>query len=354
MVAGYLPVLEVTRGGIVESCHFGAMAVVDSHGNLLAWYGDAKQVTFLRSSAKPFQALPFIQAGGDRQFGLSSAEIAILCGSHDGSDAHVRVIEGIQLRAGLKEQELLCGIQPPLDEAVAHGLLVKGVEPTPNRHNCSGKHTGMLMSARLMGIPGEDYTELNHPVQQAILDCVAEMCDLPLSQVVIGRDGCSVPTFAVPLFNAALAYARLCDPHGLAPERADACRKITSAMLDHSENVAGPKRFDTRLMQSTGRRMICKGGAEGFLSLGLLPGALGNGSPGIGIAIKISDGDAKNRARPAVALELLRQINAISEDEVSSLAEFGPVLPVTNWRHFVVGESRPAFRMDTATAETHG
>jgi len=354
LVAADLPVLDVTRGGIVESSHFGAIAVVDSQGQLQAWYGDAHQVTFLRSSAKPIQLLPFIQAGGDRHFQLTPAEISVMCGSHDGSQAHVQVVEGIQSRVGITETDLLCGIQPPLDESVAFGLIAQGKDPTPNQHNCSGKHTGMLAYARMLSFALNDYTEMEHPVQQAILTCMAEMCNLPRSQVVVGRDGCSVPTFGMPLFNAALAYARLCDPQDLPPERADACRKITRAMLAHPENVAGPKRFDTRLMMMTGQRMICKGGAEGFLAIGLLPGALGSGSPGIGIAIKISDGDAKNRARPAVALELLRQIDALSTGEVSALAEFGPVLPVTNWRRFVVGESHPVFKVITSGWKPHG
>lgn len=341
MSTEYQPIFEVTRGGIVESVHYGAAVIVDSNGRVLSWYGDPQIVTFLRSSSKPFQALPFIEADGDQVYHLTSRELAILCGSHDGSDMHVSVVQGIQSRVGLKEDDLLCGIQPPLDELVADQLKIQGLIPTPNRHNCSGKHTGMLAFSKILGQPLSSYIEFDHPIQQKILSAFADMCDLPLSQVVVGRDGCSVPAFAVPMYNAALAYARLCDPHDLSSERAAACRRITSAMLVNPEMVAGPKRFDTRLMQVAGNRIICKGGAEGFLSLGILPGALGADSPGIGIAIKVSDGDQKNRVRPALALEILRQTNLLSEKELEALAEFGPVLKIQNWRKLVVGESRP-------------
>ena len=341
MSTDYQPVFEVTRGGIVESIHYGAVVLVDSNGRVLSWYGDPQIVTFMRSSSKPFQALPFIEAGGDQVYHLTSRELAILCGSHDGSDEHVSVIQGIQFRVGLKEDNLLCGVQPPLDEAVADQLKIRGETPTPNRHNCSGKHTGMLAYASMLGQPLGNYVDFDHPVQQKILSVFAEMCDLPVSQVVVGRDGCSVPAFAVPLYNAALAYARLCDPHDLPTERAGACRRITSAMLTNPEMVAGPNRFDTRLMQIAGKRIIAKSGAEGFLSLGILPGVLGADSPGIGIAIKVSDGDQKKRVCPSLALEILKQTNFLSEKELEALAEFGPILKVKNWRKLVVGESRP-------------
>ncbi|HCC78622.1 MAG TPA: asparaginase [Anaerolineae bacterium] len=348
MSPDYQPVFEVTRGGIVESMHYGAAVVVDSSGRVLSWYGDPQIVTFMRSSAKPLQALPFIEAGGDQYFHLTSRELAIICGSHDGSDKHVSVIQGIQSRVGVKEDDLLCGIQPPLDEIVADQLKIRGETPTSNRHNCSGKHTAMLAYASMLGQPIGNYVDFDHPIQQNILSAFAEMCDLPLSRVVVGRDGCSVPAFAVPLYNAALSYARLSDPHGLPSDRAAACRRITAAMLTNPEMVAGPKRFDTRLMQVGSKRIISKGGAEGFLAIGILPGAMGVDSPGIGIALKVSDGDQKNRVRPALALEILKQTNLLSDKELEALAEFGPILQVKNWRKFVVGESRPVCALQKA------
>lgn len=348
MSSDYQPVFEVTRGGIVESLHYGAAVVVDSNRRVLSWIGDPQIVTFMRSSSKPFQALPFIEAGGDQYFHLTSRELAIICGSHDGSDEHLSVIQALQSKMGIKEGDLQCGVHPPLDETASQQLLIRGESPSSNRHNCSGKHTAMLAFASMLGKSIANYVDFDHPVQQNILLAVSEMCDLPVSRVVVGLDGCSVPAFAVPLYNAALSYARLSDPGDLSPERAAACRRITSAMLSNPEMVAGPKRFDTRLMQVGGKRIISKAGAEGFLAIGVMPGVLSVDSPGIGIAIKVSDGDKLNRVRPAMALEILKQTHILSEKELAALADFGPISASKNWRRLVVGESRPVFALQKA------
>jgi L-asparaginase II len=351
----YQPVFEVTRGRIVESIHFGAAAVVDSSGRLLAWLGDPKVLTFLRSSAKPFQALPFIERGGDQTFHLTSKEVALICGSHDGTDEQVEVLKGIQAKVGVQESDLLCGSHPLSHVPTVEAMRARGEVPTPNRHNCSGKHTGMLAAARMRGLPIADYVNPEHPIQKTILETLAEMCSLPVEQVEVGTDGCSAPNFAVPLYNAALGFARLCDPRGLPSERAAACRRITQSMMANPLMVAGPRRFDTRLMEVCLGHMVVKGGAEGYMLLGMMGGVLGADSPGVGIAFKISDGDLAirkansetyNRVRPAVALEILRQMGYISEKELEMLvADFGPVKPVTNWRKLVVGEARPAFTL---------
>jgi L-asparaginase II len=352
----YLPIFEVTRGQIVESVHFGAVAVVDSGGHLLASLGDPALVTFLRSSAKPFQALPFIEQGGDQVFHLTSKEIALICGSHDGTDEHVEVLKGIQAKVGVQESDLLCGVHPLSNLPTIEAMRARGEALSPNRHNCSGKHTGMLAAARKRGLSITDYINPDHPVQKTILKTFAEICSLPQDQVEVGIDGCSVPNFAVPLYNAALGVAHLCDPDKLSAERAKACRRITQSMLANPFMVAGSGRFDTRLMEVCGGRILSKGGAEGYMILGIMAGMLGAGSPGVGIAFKISDGDLPirkangetyNRVRPAVALEILRQMGYIGDKELSLLAiEFGPVRTVTNWRKLVVGHSRPAFSLN--------
>ena len=204
----YQAILEITRGRIVESVHFGAAAVVDSSGRLLAWLGDPKLVTYLRSSSKPFQALPLIERGGDQTFHLTSKEVAIICGSHEGSDEHVEVVKGIQAKAGVQESDLLCGVHPPYHLATQEAMRQRGEIPTPNRHNCSGKHSGMLAHARMRGLPISDYVNPEHPVQTTILETLAEMCSMSADQVETGIDGCSAPNYAVPLFNAALGFAR--------------------------------------------------------------------------------------------------------------------------------------------------
>jgi L-asparaginase II len=338
---GFLPAVEVTRGGIVESIHYGALAAVDASGRLLLRYGDIDRVVFLRSAAKPFQALPFIEAGGDSAFQLEAAELALMCASHSGTDRHVEAVRRMQNKVGVSEVDLLCGAHSPYHEPTAHAMLLRGEVPSSLRNNCSGKHTGMLAHARLRGWPTTGYVDLHHPLQQSILQVFAEMCGLEPAQVVTGVDGCSAPNFAVPLHCAALAYARLVDPVGLSTARAAACQRITRAMMAHPDMVAGPDRFDTQVMTLGAGRILAKAGAEGYQGIGLLPGALGPGSPGIGIALKIADGDVSNRARPCLAVELLRRLGALTGEQAASLRRFGPH-PLANWQNIEVGEVRLA------------
>ncbi len=340
----YQPVLEVTRGSIVESVHYGAIAVVDSHGKLLASYGDPDVVTFLRSTAKPFQALPFMELGGADRYGFTDEEVALMCASHSGTDEHVRVVKSMQSKIGVTEDHLMCGVHYPLYDKLKYEMIARGETPTPYRHNCSGKHTGMLAQAQLRGVPLEDYLNFNHPVQTLDLQAFAEMCDMPVKDVELGIDGCSAPVFAVPLRKAAYGYARLCDPFELEEKRAAACRRLTRAMSSFPFMVAGPERFDTLFMEQGGGRMISKAGAEGYQGIGLLPGVLSPDSPGVGIMFKIADGDQGGRARPALATALVRMLGLLNDDQMQALAEFDhPV--VRNWRKLAVGEIRTCFEL---------
>jgi L-asparaginase II len=348
----YEPIFELTRGGIVECIHDGAVAVSDPTGRLIAWYGDPDAVTFLRSSAKPFQALPFYENGGQEYYGLSQREMAVTCASHTGTDEHVQVVSGIQARTGVGEADLLCGTHPPSDEPTFLALIRSNAAPTPNRHNCSGKHTGMLSAIRMLAARdgletnGLDYIDPRHPYQQQILAAFAELCGLAVEQVVVGVDGCSAPNFAVPLRNAALGFARLTDPGGVQPaRRADALGRIAAAMMAHPDMVGGPDSFDTALMRVAGGKIVCKGGAEGYQAVGVLPGAIRPGSPALGIALKISDGDAREKARSAVVLETLHQLGALDPQELEALSRFGPRFPIYNWRKVEVGQARPAFQL---------
>lgn len=343
MTHTYQPIFELTRGQIVESVHFGAFVVVDSHGRLLASLGDPQTVTFLRSSAKPFQALPFIERGGGQKFGLTPKEIALMCASHSGTDEHVETIKAMQAKIGIDLSDLQCGMHDPLHQATRDAMLLRGEKTNPYRHNCSGKHTGMLAHARLRDLPLTDYLDFHHPVQETILQTFAEMCDIPLEKVELGIDGCSAPNFAVPLYNAAYGFARLCDPFALTAERAAACRTITAAMIAHPEMVAGPERFDTALMRAGAGKIVVKGGAEGYQAVGVLPGVLGANSPGLGLALKVSDGDTNDRARAGATLSILRSLGVLDESQLAELASFGPEKQLSNFRELHIGESRPAF-----------
>jgi len=340
----FKPVVEVTRGETVESVHFGAVAVVEATGRLLAGCGDPRSFAFLRSSSKPFQALPLIEMGGVEHFGLSGREVGLQCASHSGTDEHYQVIGAFQQKTGVREDDLKCGVHPPLHEPTWHQMIRRGEAPTPNRHNCSGKHTGMIAQAKMRSLDYENYLDFDHPIQQTILQVFAEMCDMEKADIALGVDGCSAPVFATPLFNAALGYARLSDPRSLAGARAAACRTITGAMMAHPDMVAGPGRFDTALMQAAEGKIFCKVGAEGFEGIGVLPGVREKDSPGVGIAIKGSDGDLASRAVPLVAIEVLRQLGALEDSQIEALQRFY-IRPVLNWRKLEIGEIRPILKL---------
>jgi L-asparaginase II len=341
---GYEPLVEVTRGPLVESIHFGALAVVDASGRLVASFGSPDLVSNLRSSAKPFQALSLVESGGAASFNLTDREVAIACASHSGTDEHVAVLNALQEKIGVSESDLLCGTHYPLYEPAAQALRLRGEKPTSNRHNCSGKHTGMLANCRFRGLPIQDYLNTQHPIQQIILRTFAEMAGMDPRDVPIGIDGCSAPTFAAPLRAAAHAYALLADPSGLPEPRAAALRRIARAMMANPDMVGGPERYDTLLMQVTSGRIVSKGGAEGYQGMALLPGALGPGSPALGIAMKISDGDPSGRALNTAALSVLLQLGALSADEHQALARFDR-RALHNWRELEIGEVRPAFEL---------
>ena len=367
----YQPFVEVTRGGMVESTHYGAVAIADAHGNLVAWSGDPDQSAYLRSSAKPLQALPLVASGAAEKFGLAPRQLAVVCASHTGTDMHVEVIASIQERVGVREADLLCGVQAPGDRETARRLEAEGLLPTPLRHNCSGKHSGMLALARHIDAPTQDYVNPEHPVQKRILQAVAEMCGVAPESIELATDGCSAPVFGLPLRAAATAFARLADPSGLPPTRAAACQAIFRAMTSHPEMVAGPGRFDTRLMQVTGGRLLAKGGAEGFQAISL-PGASPGGppwpatpyaplrgpaaasgpdkdagpSPALGMAFKIADGDLGRRALSVAVLAVLGSLGAMQESELDEMSPFA-ARRLTNDRGLVVGEIRPCLDLQS-------
>ncbi len=347
------PLFEVTRGRITESVHYGSIAVVDSNGKLIASYGDPQTVAFLRSSAKPFQVLPFVERGGVEYFNFTPRELALSCASHEGSDMHVQAVSQLQSKVGIEESNLQCGTHLPGDVDELKSLIVHDQKPRTNHNNCSGKHTAMLAHAKMRNLPLENYLDIQHPIQQDILATFADMCGLAVDQVELGTDGCSAPNFAVPLYNAAFAFAKLCDPHALTETRASACRKITSAMTAYPEMVSGYGEFDEQLMRAGDGKIVCKRGAEGYQIIGLLPGVLSADAPGVGITIKVSDGDASrmgsglestNRVRPAVTIEILRQLGVLSSELEQALAAFGPEKSITNYRGIITGKSYPVFK----------
>jgi L-asparaginase II len=340
----FVPLVEVTRGPLVESIHHGAVTVVDTAGKLLFSLGNPDSMVFLRSSAKPFQALPLIEVGGIDRYQLTDKEVALICSSHSGTDEHVAALIDLQAKIGIAETNLMCGVHPPYHEPTYHAMLQRGEALTQNRHDCAGKHTGMLAMCKMQGWSEDNYLDPTHPLQQLLIRTFGEMCSLKFEDIPLGIDGCSAPVFAAPLRNAALAYARLCDPKSLDAKRAAACQRITDAMAKHPDMVGGPGRYDTALMIAGAGKWVAKEGAEGYLAIGLQPGVLSPQSPGIGITITIADGDLSGRARPTVAVEVLRQLGLLSSQQVDMLKK-QDARPLLNWRGLTIGEIRPCFQL---------
>ncbi len=284
-------IVELRRGTVVESRHTVHVAVVDADGRLVAHAGDPQLVTFWRSAAKPFQAMPLVEDGAAEHFKLTSEDLALCCASHSSELGQVEKVREMLQKVGCTERDLLCGPHRPLSEPVAKDYETRGVRMTAVYSNCSGKHTGMLALAKHHGWPTEFYTRLEHPVQQRCLAEVSRWTEVPAAQIGVGVDGCGVACFALPLQNMALAYAR-------APRTAHGAR-IFDAMLHHPELVAGEGRPCTEMMRAHPGRVVTKVGAEGVYSALLTHERLG-------VALKVEDGHsvASALAMAAVLAEL--------------------------------------------------
>ncbi len=305
--------VEQIRGGVVESSHTVHAAVVDREGRLVARAGDPDLVTFWRSAAKPFQAVPLVADGVVERFKISTAELALCCASHSSEPVQVELVRDLLAKVGCSERDLLCGAHPPLSERVAQDYATRGVRLTAVYSNCSGKHAGMLALARHHGWPTEFYTRLEHPVQQRLLSEVAEWSGVERSRIGTATDGCGVVCYALPLRNMGLAYARLGSGEwGVVRDgasRRDGVNRrvplptphavVLEAMLRHPELIAGEDRPCTEMMRAHPGRVVVKVGAEGVYC-GLLS------QEGQGVALKVEDGDtvAAALAMAAVLAEL--------------------------------------------------
>lgn len=293
------PVLvEITRGERVESCHRGCAAVVANDGTVVAAWGDVEQPVFPRSAVKPLQVLPLLETGAAERYQVSDEEIALACASHGGEPEHVERVAAWLVRLGLKPDSLVCGPHLPLSEAASRAVIRHGEEPSRLHNNCSGKHAGFLTTALHLREPLTGYAGPVHPVQLRVRRVLSHMGGVELPEDARGVDGCGVPTVAMPLVALARAMARLAAPEREGRLRAEALRRVTSAMTSHPSLVGGRGRFDSVVMAASGGSIIVKGGAEGVHAAALL-------HHGIGIAVKIDDG-AKRAAEPAMAALLSR------------------------------------------------
>jgi L-asparaginase II len=324
------PILvEVTRGGILESRHTGAYVVRRGDGAVAAAAGDIAQPVFPRSAIKALQCLPVIENGAADRFGFTGEELALACSSHNGEPEHVRVARAMLAKAGMTEDQLECGAHWPMDHDAQRDLVRSGGAALAVHNNCSGKHAGMLALSRTLGVPASGYSRVEHPVQQLIAKTIGELCDADLDRCTCGIDGCSVPTWALPLTGLARGFARLASGEHLSEARRAAAQRIFSACRGHPFMIAGTGRFCTRLMQAVPRAFV-KTGAEGVFC-----GAVTHA--GLGIALKCDDG-ASRAAEIAMAAVLLR-LNVWTAEERAKLQGFARA-ELKNWRQLSVGEIR--------------
>jgi L-asparaginase II len=346
---GAPPVLvEVTRGEGLDARHRGWIAIVTPGGELTTSIGDPDQPIFLRSSAKPFQVAPFVASGrfDSYGFGTPTEALAIMAASHSGEDRHVRTVQTLLREGGLSRDVLQCGTHPPYDKETARRLLRDGEPLTPLRHNCSGKHAGMALHAKAAGWDVETYWHPDHPVQRLALETVASLAEMPPEDIQTGTDGCGVVTFGVPLRKAALLFARLADPHGVADASLrSALERIRDAMMAHPELVAGERRrLDTALMRAAPGALVSKGGAEGLSSIGILPGHASGGNKALGLVVKIEDGDAAHRGVSVAVCAALRQLGVLDPATSEGLSDFASP-PIRDPRGERTGEVKAVFKI---------
>ena len=313
-------VARVRRGEHGESSHRGDAAVVDETGRLIGSCGDPGLSTFLRSAAKPFQALPLLEAGGAEEFGLHARDIALICASHGGEPRHVQGAWRLLARGGFSPKDLVCGPHLPMNAAAARVLLSRGERPTRLHNNCSGKHAGLLLACRLLGLPARGYWRGDHPLQRRIRRRISDLTSFPESRMDAAVDGCGLVVYRIPLSALALGYARLMSAAvpGETAAQAQARSRIVAAMWAAPGMVAGSRFFTTELLQAGAGRWIGKEGAEGVYAVGVRGGR--RGRPACGVALKIEDGSS--RARPAVTIEILREMGWMSRATRRKLEAF--------------------------------
>lgn len=333
--------VEVRRGGITESRHRGHVVAIEPDGNVVAFLGSPENVTFLRSSAKPFQAMPLLVSGAAERFGFTDREVALACASHNGEPIHTELAASMLQKIGLGPETLKCGLHEPYGADAAREMRERGETPNVLHNNCSGKHVGMLAVALHLGAPIETYNKPEHPVQIEIGKTVAKFANIPVEDLAVAIDGCAVPVFGITVRAMALAYARLVSPPASFDEPTrNACRRIVSVMGAYPELIGGTsERLDTEIMRAAPGRLVSKVGAEGVYTAGINP--CEQWPNGLGLALKIEDGDDR-RARPTVVVESLRQLGVLRDASLDAVARYA-FFPVLNRPGEIVGEIRAEF-----------
>ncbi len=329
--------VEVSRGSSVENIHRGNIAVVNLRKKLAAWVGEPYKRCFMRSCSKPIQAIAVLETGAAEYYGLSDREIAVMCASHYSESFHVEAVLSILHKLGLEESHLRCGATYSINEKVTAEHIRKGFDSRKVFNNCSGKHAGMLAMALKEGYAVENYEAAENPVQLRMLQTMSDFAEVALSEIGLGIDGCGVPVYELPLYNMALAFAKLSCPEGLSLERQQAVKRVIKSMTAYPEMVAGTDGFCTELMRHTGGRLVAKLGADAVYCVSDM-------EKGLGLALKIEDGNL--RVLSCAVVEALWQLGLLREQELDRLKPFH-IKQNQNTLGDKVGEIRPVLKLKT-------
>ncbi|MBA4178179.1 MAG: asparaginase [Leptothrix sp. (in: Bacteria)] len=343
------PILvEALRGGIVESLHRGAVAVVDADGGVHTALGDIDRPIFPRSASKVLQALPLVESGAAEHYRLSDEELALACASHGGEPRHAAAAAAMLSKAGVDVWALECGTHWPYNDVALKALAAAGQAPSALNNNCSGKHAGFVCLGCLMaehGAMGGDrraflrgYVAPEHPVMREVTAAVQATTGHDLAKATMGTDGCSIPTFAIPLRALALAFARIATGVGLRPGHAAAAARLRQAVARAPYMVAGSGRFDSRVMERLGERVFCKVGAEGVYCAALP-------TLGLGVALKMDDGNTARACEVAMAA-LIERLLPLADEEQPFVRGFSDAA-IVNWNGIEVGRLRASAALRT-------
>ncbi len=329
------PVLvRIWRGREVESQHRGAWVVCDSDGTVIEGLGSWRVPVFARSTVKCIQALPLLETGAAQRFGLGPAEIALALASHNAEPIHTRGVKAVLDKLGLGVECLLCGPQPAGDAETRQQMRQNGEAPTALHNNCSGKHAGFLALALHLGAPPASYLDPEGPVQRLVRRAMLDMTGLQDQEMYTAVDGCSAPTFRMPLSALATAFARVTNPRRLPALRRSACESMLDAVAKHPEMIAGNhQRVCTDIVRASAGRVFPKVGGEAVYAFGVR-------GRDRAVAVKIDDGDA--RGLHPVLIGLLRRFDFATKEELARL-ESWEERSIRNWAGREVGRTEIAF-----------
>ncbi|WP_079913604.1 asparaginase [Paenibacillus sp. 32352] len=325
--------VEELRGGLVECRYAGHICGVDESG-IRYRTGNPHHMTYLRSAAKPIQAIPAFRHGIAKKYPFTEKELAIMTASHRAEPFHVAAVESMLEKTGLSEEDLVCHATYPLNAAAHRDLVAQGKPESRLYHNCSGKHVGILSYCKSRGYSLSGYDDLNHPAQQEIVQTLAMLSEYPAERIHIGVDGCGFPVFAIPLQHLALAYLKLACPDRIHDSATRAAvEEITRLMNRHPEMVAGTGMICSTLLSDD--NIVAKGGAKGVYCFGLRKERLA-------FALKVMDGSEEKW--PLIVASILEQIGYERTSTIVRLYELYPKI-LRNGSGTEVGENRAVFQL---------